>query len=66
MIGTLLGLGVGAGLLGLPVWVAPILLILGSDRTSGLEKLLWVLAVVFRSWLAWIFYALLAPLAERP
>jgi hypothetical protein len=65
MIGTLLGLGVGAGLLGPLVWVAPILLILGSDRTSGLEKLLWVLAVVFVSWLAWIFYALLAPLAER-
>jgi hypothetical protein len=66
MIGTLPGLGVGAGLQGLLVWVAPILLILGSDRTSGEERLLWVLAIVFVSCLAWIFYALLAPLAERP
>lgn len=44
------------------VWFLPILLILGSDKTSGGEKLAWILAIIFLSWFAWIFYFLLAPL----
>lgn len=44
------------------IWFLPILLILGSDKTTGGEKLAWVLAIVFLSWFAWIFYLLLAPL----
>ncbi len=44
------------------VWFLPILLILGSDQTSGGEKLAWILAIIFLSWFAWIFYFLLAPL----
>ena len=47
------------------VWIIPILLIAVSDRTSGGEKLAWVLAVIFVSWFAWIFYLLLAPLKSR-
>jgi len=61
---TILGLGVGALLLTLIVWFLPIVLILGSDRTRGAEKLFWVLAVIFVSWFAWILYALLAPIGE--
>ena len=45
-------------------WLLPILMILGSSKTSGSEKLAWVLLMVFVSWLAWIFYWLLAPIKK--
>lgn len=47
------------------LWLAPVFIIAGSDKTSGLEKLLWLIAVVFISWFAWILYALLAPVRPR-
>jgi hypothetical protein len=47
------------------VWIIPIILIGASDRTSGGEKLAWILGVIFVSWFAWIFYLLLAPLKSR-
>lgn len=47
------------------IWFLPILLILGSDVTSGGEKAAWILAIVFLSWFAWIFYLLLAPVKPR-
>lgn len=47
------------------VWFLPILLILGSEVTSGGEKAAWILAIIFLSWFAWIFYFLLAPLKPR-
>jgi hypothetical protein len=53
------------GLIFLIVWIVPIILIGVSDRTSGGEKLAWILAVIFVSWFAWIFYLLLAPLKSR-
>jgi uncharacterized protein with PQ loop repeat len=59
---TIFGLGMGAMLLTLVIWLLPIVLILRSDKTGGVEKLFWLLAVIFVSWFAWIFYALLAPL----
>jgi hypothetical protein len=37
--------------------------ILSSSRTSGGEKAAWILAVIFISWFAWIFYFLLAPIS---
>ncbi len=48
------------------IWLLPILLIAASDRTHGGEKLAWILAVIFITWFAWIFYMLLAPLKQRP
>lgn len=48
------------------IWLLPILIIACSDRTSGGEKLAWILAIVFLSWFAWIFYFLLAPISKRP
>jgi hypothetical protein len=60
------GLAFGAVLGCLFVWFLPILIIATSDRTTGAEKLAWILAIVFLSWFAWIFYALLAPIKERP
>jgi hypothetical protein len=53
------------GLVFLIAWIIPIILIGVSDRTSGGEKLAWILAVIFVSWFAWIFYLLLAPLKSR-
>ena len=49
----------------LVIWMLPIIFIAASDRTSGKEKLAWVLAVIFISWFAWIFYLLLAPLKRK-
>ena len=48
------------------LWFLPIFIIATSDKTSGGEKLAWILAIVFLSWFAWIFYFLLAPLKEKP
>jgi hypothetical protein len=46
------------------IWLLPILMIAGSDRTSGGKKFAWILAVIFVTWFAWVFYLLLAPLKK--
>ncbi|WP_353620497.1 PLDc N-terminal domain-containing protein [Spartinivicinus marinus] len=38
---------------------------MSSSKTTGGEKLAWLLALVFISWFAWIFYALLAPIKQN-
>lgn len=48
------------------IWLLPILIIACSDKTTGGEKLAWILAIVFLSWFAWIFYFLLAPIKRAP
>ena len=48
------------------IWLLPILIIAVSDKTTGGEKLAWILAIIFLSWFAWIFYFLLAPIKEKP
>ena len=48
------------------IWFLPILFILASDVTSSGEKLAWILAIIFLSWFAWIFYFLVAPIKKRP
>jgi hypothetical protein len=52
------------GLIGF-IWALPILIIISSSKTTGSEKLAWVLAVIFISWFAWIFYLLLAPIKKK-
>lgn len=47
------------------IWIFPFFQILFSSRTSGREKLAWLLAMIFISWFAWIFYLLLAPLRKN-
>ncbi len=47
------------------LWFLPIFMILTSQRTTSREKIAWVLAVIFISWFAWIFYMLLAPLKKK-
>lgn len=62
-------IGAGLGLIVLfgaaIIWLLPILLILNSEKTTGGEKLAWILAIIFLSWFAWIFYFLLAPIKPR-
>ena len=60
--GALLALGIGCFL----IWFLPILFILNSDETTAGEKTAWILAIIFLSWFAWIFYALLAPIKPKP
>ena len=47
------------------IWLLPIFIIADSDKTTGAEKLAWILAIIFLSWFAWIFYFLLAPIKPR-
>jgi len=47
------------------IWVTPFIAIRRSKRTSGKEKIAWLLAVVFVSWFVWVFYLLLAPLKPK-
>lgn len=61
-----IGLALAVPLAGVFIWLLPILIIVCSDRTTGGEKLAWILAIVFLSWFAWIFYFLLAPIKEKP
>lgn len=44
------------------IWLLPLLIIISSRKTTGGEKIAWILAVLFVSWFAWIFYMLLAPI----
>jgi hypothetical protein len=47
------------------IWLLPFLIIVSSRKTSGREKFAWLLAVIFISWFAWIFYLLLAPIRKK-
>ncbi|HEX6998613.1 MAG TPA: hypothetical protein VF322_10740 [Gammaproteobacteria bacterium] len=63
VVGFLLALAVPFAVL--LIWLLPILIIVCSDKTTGGEKLAWIIAIVFFSWFAWIFYFLLAPIKPR-
>jgi len=64
ILGVVLGLAVVFG--GVLLWLLPIVIIAASDKVGGAEKLLWILAIVFLSWFAWIFYFFFAPVFDRP
>ena len=64
VLGVLVGLAVVFG--GVLLWLLPIVIIAASDKVGGAEKLLWILAIIFLSWFAWIFYFFFAPLFDRP
>lgn len=65
MLESLLGLGTFGLLLAVFLWFLPIVLILRSDKTSGIEKLVWIGLIFFFSWFSWILYAILAPLSKK-
>jgi hypothetical protein len=58
------GLVVALG--GVLLWLLPIVLIMASDKVGTAEKILWILAIVFLSWFAWILYFFFAPVFDRP
>jgi hypothetical protein len=64
ILGVVLGLAVTLG--GVLLWLLPIVLIAASDKVGTAEKLLWILAIIFLSWFAWIFYLFFAPVFDRP
>jgi len=59
------GLGMFAILVGFVVYFFPFLHIIASSKVSGREKLAWLLACIFISWFAYIFFLLLAPLKRN-
>lgn len=52
-------------LLILVIYLAPFIIIMSSSKTGCGEKIAWILAVLFISWFAIIFYFLLAPLKKK-
>lgn len=48
------------------VWFLPIFIIASSDKTTGGEKVCWILAILFLSWFAWVFYFFIAPIKQKP
>jgi hypothetical protein len=64
ILGVVFGLVVALG--GVLLWLLPIVLIAASDKVGTAEKLLWILAIIFLSWFAWIFYFFFAPVFDRP
>lgn len=62
-------LSFGFALLGgaavLAIWVLPVWIIATSDKTTGYEKIAWLLAMFCLSWFAWVFYFFLAPIKPR-
>ena len=59
----------GIALLGtvmvIAIWLLPMWIIATSDKTTGFEKIAWLLAMICLSWFAWIFYFFLAPIKPR-
>jgi hypothetical protein len=61
-----IGLAILFSLGGVLLWLLPIVIIAASDKVTTSEKVLWILAIVFLSWFAWILYFFFAPLFDRP
>lgn len=64
ILGVVFGLVVVFG--GVLLWLLPIVLIAASDKVGTAEKILWILAIIFLSWFAWILYFFFAPVFDRP
>ncbi|QDP01029.1 hypothetical protein [Thalassotalea sp. PS06] len=56
------GVGLFSLLIVFIIWLLPIVFIATSSKTRAGEKVIWLILVVFVSWLAWLLYWLLAPL----
>ena len=60
-----LGVTVLGTVMAIAIWVLPIWIIASSEKTTGFEKIAWLLAMVCLSWFAWVFYFFLAPIKPR-
>lgn len=49
----------------LVIWLLPVLIVASSSRVTGKEKLAWILAILFISWIAFIIYLLIAPIKQE-
>lgn len=56
------GFALLCGIAAFAIWLTPVWIIATSDKTTGGEKIAWLLAMFFLSWFAWVFYFFLAPL----
>jgi hypothetical protein len=61
----ILGMGMFAIVAVAFLYLLPIVLILFSSKTSGGEKILWLVGIFFFSWFTWIAYALIAPISNK-
>lgn len=59
------GFAILSGVVIFAIWVLPVWIIATSDKTTGYEKIAWLLAMFCLSWFAWIFYFFLAPIKPR-
>lgn len=62
---SILGLGAGLIILFALIWLMPLIFILRSKKTTGTEKLVWILLILFFSWFSWILYLIIAPVGEK-
>lgn len=49
----------------LALWFLPFWIIATSEKTTGFEKIAWLLAMICLSWFAWVFYFFLAPIKPK-
>ncbi len=59
------GFAILGGALVLAIWILPVWIIATSEKTTGYEKIAWLLAMFCLSWFAWVFYFFLAPIKPR-
>lgn len=60
-----MGIGIVMGIFCIAIWLVPFWIIATSDKTTGFEKIAWLLAMICLSWFAWIFYFFLAPIKPK-
>ena len=60
-----IGFKIVLGVFCLALWLVPFWIIATSDKTTGFEKIAWLLAMLFLSWFAWVFYFFLAPIKPK-
>ena len=60
-----MGVCIVMGVLCIAIWLVPFWIIATSDKTTGFEKIAWLLAMICLSWFAWVFYFFLAPIKPR-
>lgn len=56
---------IGAAIAIVVLWGIPLGFIVSDPVISRKERIIWVFAVVFVSWFAWLLYFLVAPILPR-
>lgn len=51
--------------IGLLIWLLPVFFVVFSRKTYGSEKVTWIMIMILTSWIALIFYLILAPINRR-